>query len=129
MNVPIFATIVDTPSITSITIGGGGELEIAVARGGSSPDFVHYHLYYSSSPGIDITDSGTYDGFLQFATDNTNDLGPWTAPQYFQLVEVAYDGTESSPTAEYSVTDAAGSDDVPSARAVRTLRAVRTARA
>lgn len=102
--VPIFSTtILATPTLNSASIDESSQLLASISRGSDDPDFTHYHIYYSSSAGIDIGDSGTYDGILQSTDGNVLDLGPWTAPIYLVVTEVAYDGEESSGTSEYEI--------------------------
>lgn len=112
MSVVIYSTtLLATPTIGSATIDGSDQLIISITRGSTEPDWAHYHIYYSSTPGIDITDSGTYDGILQSLDGNVIGLGPWTAPLYLIVTEVAYDGEESEGTAEYEI----GGDPAPGA--------------
>jgi hypothetical protein len=107
MSVVIYSTtLLSQPTIGSATIDGSDQLVVSISRGSTEPDWAHYHLYYSSTPGIDITDSGTYDGVLQSVDGNIIDLGPWTAPVYLIATEVEYDGEESDGTLEYEISGA-----------------------
>jgi hypothetical protein len=102
MSVIIYSTtILSAPISLTGSVDGSNVLSVSASRGSTDPDFSHFNFYYSTSPGIDITDPGTYDGILEDADGSTTDAGPHTAPIYIVATEEAYDGEESDPTSEF----------------------------
>lgn len=99
LRLPILSAVVDPPSIVAAAVSVG-ELSISIARGGSSPDFMRFRVYVSSTPGVSPT---SYDAMIESSDGNILDSGPWSEPLYIVATEVAYDGTESAPSQVLSV--------------------------
>ncbi len=122
MPIPIFSgTVLATPTIGSASVNESGELTISLSRGSDEPDFIHYHVYISTTPGVTPS---SYEFLIQSVDGNVNDSGPWTPPLYLVPVEVAYDGEESVAGEEYEIEAApapGGSTENPGALLILNL--------
>lgn len=113
--IPVYdSSILAAPNIGSASIDGSDQLVVSLTRGSTEPDFTHYNLYYSATPGIDPTNAGTYDGVIQSTDGNVIDLGPWAPPLYLVATEVAFTGDESGGSNEYEI-PAGPAPETPSA--------------